>query len=99
MTRTMRVEVGKLVGEHEFRTADRHLRMTDLAVRTIEAHHLAGAEGRLVEGNGARGAIDDDIGRQAVIALGYVSRLGGHGRLLSHPLILATAGGGGIVKN
>src|SRR5689334_2718596 len=55
--------------------------MAKLAGGTVDAHHLGGAEGFPVEIDGARRAVDDEVGRQGAVALRHVLRLGGHGHL------------------
>jgi hypothetical protein len=62
--------VGKLVGEHDMAVADLHLGMSELVLAHRHPQHLDRAERLAVEPNRLGRAIDDQIGRNAVIAFG-----------------------------
>src|SRR6185295_1727663 len=53
--------LGELVGQHDHGAADHELGVADLAVGTTHAHALGGAQDLLVEVDGLRGAVDDEI--------------------------------------
>src|SRR5262249_8436250 len=58
-----------LVGQHDHRVADIDLGVSGLAVGPRHAHLLGRAEDALVEVERARGAVDDQVRRDVVIAL------------------------------
>ncbi len=68
--RAARAHLGELVGQHDRRVADLDLSVADAAVRRGHAHQLGRAKRLLVEIEGLRGALDDQVRRQGVIAVG-----------------------------
>src|SRR5581483_4641547 len=69
----------ELVGEHEWRVADFHFGVHDLAAGTAHAEQLGSPERLLVELNRVGCSVDDQIRGDCVIALGYRPGWAGHG--------------------
>src|SRR5438132_13985172 len=74
MRRAVRVEVRMNVGEHDDGVADPYLGMADLPSRRLVPEQLDGAERLRVEVERALGAVDDQVGRDAVVPLGNLLR-------------------------
>jgi len=63
----LEIHFWKFVGEHDRRQADAQLRMTDAAVRLLDAHHFPRAKGVLVVFNGVRRFFHAEVRRRAAI--------------------------------
>src|SRR5215211_3192435 len=74
------VRLRKRIRQHQLRIADLQLGVPDPAVGPGHAQHLLGAERLLVEVDRARGVVDGEIRREAVVALR--NRIDGHGSSL-----------------
>ena len=79
------VHLGRLVGEHDGRVPDLDLRVAHLSAGRGHAHHLDGAEGALIEIDGARAIVDDQVGCGGVVSVGNRLHFLGHGVVLSSP--------------
>src|SRR5258705_1514348 len=67
--RPPRLDLGMLVGQHDHRVADLDLGMTHPVPRTGNAHELLGPECALVEIDGPRRAVHDQVRGRAVVSV------------------------------
>src|SRR5215510_1216100 len=86
---TQRADLGMLVGEHDGRVADLDLGVPDSAARRGDADLLDGCERLLVEVDGLRRVVADQVRRRRVVAIGNRLDVAHHELLLRSTIPLA----------